>query len=616
MIKMKKVNVLLLWFVVIFTIQLAFGLKALNAQYELKNPINIRDEVKEITLLDTSTERFLDRILILFVDGMRFDKMMEASTPNMDRLMANGTTFANFQAVLPSYSRVNYAAFSAGTTTNISCVYANAHNKPLNLPTFFSLIDSNEMNKSLITGTTSWVDFLGPDADLVVKIEEEGLHTLKEGEKIMAAVNQTLPGNYSDIQFITFEDVDGAGHEFGASSPVYLQTIEKIDGYIGQILDLYQSLNRLENTTIILFSDHGHDDLGGHGDNVYDQMHASLIIAGKGIKNKGVVVSEKVRINAVIPTLLTLLGQPLAPTMNGKILFDYINITEKQKAIFAYQQAEIMYQQFNATLKNINIFSASTKTKYQTLGTYIAKDLKNAFNNYSLNQLTSSFESSQKAEHSARILLSAVLSHYSYLMRLSRTLLTIIISSMLMLSIFILNKKQMLPFTTRAIFTKKTLIAQTTGAIVAILSAILIMVIFGANFKATSFNSSGQIVPPVLLAFFLSTAIAIFYPWLLTWVIERRLRGEKIPFKELKETFIKGTLGAMFFVSLPSFGYILYVSTRYGAWPGAFLPPLPDSYAYMIISIFGAVFSLIAITILTVRELRQFRSKAPSPLTK
>ncbi|MHA1744218.1 MAG: alkaline phosphatase family protein [Candidatus Heimdallarchaeota archaeon] len=605
MIKMKKINIVLFWFLVIFIIQLAFGLKALGAQFELKNPINIRDDVQEIALIDNDTERFIDRLLILFVDGMRYDKMLQAATPNMDALRANGTTFANFQAVLPSYSRVNYAAFSAGTTTNITGVYANAHNKPLGLPTFFSLIDSNKMNKSLITSTDSWEDFLGSDADLLVKIEVEGTHTLKEGEKIMKAVNQTLPGNYSDIQVITFEDVDGAGHEYGAASVEYLQTIEKIDHYIGQILSLYKTLNRLENTTIILFSDHGHDDRGGHGDNIYDQMHATLILAGKGIKAKGVTINKKVRINAVIPTLLALTGTPLAPTMNGKILFENINISDKQKAIFAYQQAEIMYQQFNATLKKIKIFSTNTKARYQALGTFVRKDLRNALNNYSLNQFGNVFTSSQQAERSARILLSAVISHYTYLTRLYRTLTTIILTSILLLSIFLLDRKKLLPFTTRGIFTKKTLTPQIVSAVVTVLTAVLVFVIFGANFGATSYNSIKQAVSPILTAFLLSVIVAIFYPWLISWVIERRLKGQKIPFNELKETFVKGTIGSVFFVSLPIFGYLLYICTRYGAWPGATLPPLADSYAYMNISVFGAVLYLIPIIILIVQEIKK-----------
>ncbi|MHA1212785.1 MAG: alkaline phosphatase family protein, partial [Candidatus Heimdallarchaeota archaeon] len=219
----KKLNIILIWFVIIFTLQLTVGLKSLNAQFSLNNPLNISEDVEQIDLVDVPT-RITDQVLILFVDGMRYDKMLEANTPNMDALRANGTTFSNYFSEYPSYSTVNYAAFSTGSSTNYTSVFANAFNEELALPTLYSLIDDPEINKSVITGSNSWMKFFGSFAEVAVKVEAEGYHTLDEGEQIMEAVIQTVPGNFSNIQFIGFEDVDAAGHEVGAASPVYTET--------------------------------------------------------------------------------------------------------------------------------------------------------------------------------------------------------------------------------------------------------------------------------------------------------------------------------------------------------------------------------------------------------
>ena len=127
-----------------------------------------------------------DQVLIFFVDGMRYDKMLEANTPNMDSLMVNGTTFSNYHTILPSYSRVNYAAFSTGSTTNMTDVFANGYDEELEIPTLYSLIDSNDLNKSLITDEGGWAKFLGKDSD-VTAYPDTVSHSYLEGLDIKNA---------------------------------------------------------------------------------------------------------------------------------------------------------------------------------------------------------------------------------------------------------------------------------------------------------------------------------------------------------------------------------------------------------------------------------------------
>ncbi|MCK5298870.1 MAG: alkaline phosphatase, partial [Candidatus Heimdallarchaeota archaeon] len=319
----RKVNLLLVWFVVIITLQLSFGIRALTTQFDLNNKHNIVSELEVVPQIGTPTA-ITDQVLIFFVDGMRYDKMLEANTPNMDSLMANGTTFSNYHVILPSYSRVNYAAFSTGSSTNMTNVFANGYDDELEIPTLYSLITGNDLNKSLITDEGGWAKFLGKDSDVVVYPDTVS-HSFEEGLDVKNAALATIPGNFSNIQFIGFDDVDAAGHDFGAASSTYIQMIENTDSYIGEILDLYDSLGQLNNTTIVLFSDHGHEDIGGHGGETNYQTHGSFIFAGKGVTSKGLISDKLVRINSITPTLLSMLGISLAPTMNGPVLFDFID---------------------------------------------------------------------------------------------------------------------------------------------------------------------------------------------------------------------------------------------------------------------------------------------------
>lgn len=75
-------------------------------------------------------------------------------------------------------------------------------------------------------------------------------------------VMRTRPVNYA---FVHFGDTDAAGHAQGWGSPAYNAAMIRIDGCIGQILNVVQSTEGLGGTTaIILTADHGGIDKG-HG---------------------------------------------------------------------------------------------------------------------------------------------------------------------------------------------------------------------------------------------------------------------------------------------------------------------------------------------------------------
>ena len=83
----RKINLLLVWFVIVITLQVSFGIRALTTQFDLNNKHIIVGELEEVPQIDTPIA-ITDQVLIFFVDGMRYDKMLEANTPNMDALMA------------------------------------------------------------------------------------------------------------------------------------------------------------------------------------------------------------------------------------------------------------------------------------------------------------------------------------------------------------------------------------------------------------------------------------------------------------------------------------------------------------------------------------------------
>ncbi|MHA1122544.1 MAG: alkaline phosphatase family protein [Candidatus Heimdallarchaeota archaeon] len=595
--KKRKVNLLLVWFVVIITLQLSFGIRALTTQFDLNNKHNIASELEVVSQIGTPTA-ITDQVLIFFVDGMRYDKMLEATTPNMDSLMANGTTFSNYHVVLPSYSRVNYAAFSTGSSTNMTDVFANGFDDELAIPTLYSLVKSTELNTSLIADGGGWLKFLGNDSDFTVDVETVS-HSFEEGLDVKNAALATIPSNFSNIQLITFSDVDAAGHDYGAASSTYIQMIENTDSYIGEILDLYDSLGQLDNTTIVLFSDHGHEDIGGHGGESNYQTHGSFIFAGKGVTSKGLISDKLVKINSITPTLISMLGISLAPTMNGPVLFDFIDSTIQTKAIYAIQQAEIMNQQLEATVNEFGIMSNKAKLPYITGAELVADNITLAKGNYSITQYASSYNLAQEAEESARLYLRLFLIQLKSISELLRTLLIIGIVTLVSAMIFYLNRRRIIEVAHQEVFSKDQLIPQLLGMLSAISICIIITAIFGFKFAATSFNSRNQVIPPILTSFFVAAALLVFLPWLAIYLLKRK-SNEFTTFKEWKKSFLKSTIGSMFFFSLPIFGYVLYYIAQFGPWPSWILPPLADTYAFWIIGIMPCILYIIPLVLMLI----------------
>jgi arylsulfatase A-like enzyme len=102
---------------------------------------------------------------------------------------------------------------------------------------------------------------------------------------------------------------------------LYDAGIRQMDDGIGRILAALRATGQLERTVVALTSDHGEEFLehGGvlHGRTHYEEvMRVPLIAAGPGLP-EGVRVPEAVSLVDVQPTLLTLLGVPVPPGLDG-----------------------------------------------------------------------------------------------------------------------------------------------------------------------------------------------------------------------------------------------------------------------------------------------------------
>jgi predicted AlkP superfamily pyrophosphatase or phosphodiesterase len=87
-----------------------------------------------------------------------------------------------------------------------------------------------------------------------------------------------------DVSFVYFCDADEAGHAHGILGNEYIDAIARVDEHLSR---LYQVLNTRaeklgEEWLLVLTTDHGHVDQGGHGGDSPQELASFVIGAGIG----------------------------------------------------------------------------------------------------------------------------------------------------------------------------------------------------------------------------------------------------------------------------------------------------------------------------------------------
>jgi arylsulfatase A-like enzyme len=102
------------------------------------------------------------------------------------------------------------------------------------------------------------------------------------------------------------------------------------DRFVGALMDGLQERERLDDTLIVLLSDHGeelydHNAYIYHACSVYQTgLHVPLAFVAPGVISAGAVVEQSVELLDVSPTVLELLGIETPPSLQGSSLVPYL----------------------------------------------------------------------------------------------------------------------------------------------------------------------------------------------------------------------------------------------------------------------------------------------------
>ncbi|MFC8278420.1 alkaline phosphatase family protein [Streptomyces sp. NPDC057271] len=232
-----------------------------------------------------------DKVLVVGMDGLRYDRIDAADAPTMKSLMANGTyglslLYANPMAA--TSSGPGWSTISTGVWPDKHGVKDNTFigKNYAEYPGFLARLNQVRPDLSLFAAV-DWPELdthgtVTPGAD--AKLVRDNDYAVND-KIITDATEDILRNQNPDVLFVYFGETDAIGHSYGAASRKYLDAIAVQDGYLGRLLAAIKARPAYasERWTVIVTTDHGHTDRGGHGGSAIEERRTFVLAQGPGI---------------------------------------------------------------------------------------------------------------------------------------------------------------------------------------------------------------------------------------------------------------------------------------------------------------------------------------------
>jgi len=258
---------------------------------------------------------FPKHVILVGFDGWSAHSMNNgADMPTVRSLMAEGASTLENRSVLPSSSAVNWASMFMGAGPELHG-YTEWGSRIPELPSRVVNTDNRFPN---IFGLFRDKD---PDAEIGYIYEWEGMNylidTLAVNYRQQAAMSPENPDGCTPyaVQYIKemkpnlcaviFDQPDGVGHGSGWTSSEYYAKINHLDSCLAQIVNAIKEAGIIDETVLIVTSDHGGIEKG-HGGKTMQEMQTPIVFFGKGIKS-GFVIPESTMIYDIAGTIAYML---------------------------------------------------------------------------------------------------------------------------------------------------------------------------------------------------------------------------------------------------------------------------------------------------------------------
>ena len=267
------------------------------------------------------------QVVFVLIDALRVDTAANADwMPTLNKLKVQGAS-ATIHSKFPSYSEPGYSVLQTGAWPELSD--GPAFNMDYaTIPTWtqdnvFSAAHRAGL-KTAVSGYY-WFEKLIPQTDVDASFYTPGEDNMADRQVINAALPWVKSGTYNYI-LIHIDQVDYAGHhEGGPQSPNWAAAASRSDAMLAEIVGAMD----LSQDTIVIASDHGQINPGGHGGQDAIVLVEPFVMAGAAVKPGAI---GDVQQTDIAPTFAALLGANLPASAQGRVLTEALNLPTKTLA--------------------------------------------------------------------------------------------------------------------------------------------------------------------------------------------------------------------------------------------------------------------------------------------
>ncbi|GGC23832.1 hypothetical protein GCM10011386_14760 [Parapedobacter defluvii] len=230
------------------------------------------------------------KILVIGVDGIINTAIDYATTPGIDKLIADASYSMNGFSGVPAYASTGWATLLTGVSVGKHQVASNHsfEGNQFNLyPSVVTRIKSANPGISVasVVRNASINDLLNGAAD-------EKFHFASD-EEVFAKSEELLQQAGVDVLFVQFSSPEEVGEDAGFQlrEARYVQAIQKIDEYVSKLHAAIQSRQNYadEDWAIFLVSSHGGTESGAYTNNSEEEINVPIILSGANLDNKELV---------------------------------------------------------------------------------------------------------------------------------------------------------------------------------------------------------------------------------------------------------------------------------------------------------------------------------------
>ncbi|WP_406357771.1 alkaline phosphatase family protein [Streptomyces sp. NBC_00658] len=237
-----------------------------------------------------------DHVLVVGIDGVRLDVLRRLSTPHLDALAADGfLTPVEVDERTPTMSGPCWATVVTGVGVDKHGVWSNdltGHRLDV-FPDFATRLARQHGRRTFVAA--GWQPlmqvrdggplFRAPSRSAYIAPAEDTPAAWEQcDERITEEAAGVLAGDDIDASFVYLGAPDETAHVLGCGA-AYEEAVLRADERVGRLLDAVRSRPAYdgERWTVLVVTDHGHVDAGGHGGRSLEERTAWLIANGSGI---------------------------------------------------------------------------------------------------------------------------------------------------------------------------------------------------------------------------------------------------------------------------------------------------------------------------------------------